>query len=45
MNNMIKIFKNEEFGSLRILKDDTAELCSAARTWLLHWATAIQKTQ
>ena len=22
MNNMIKIFKNEEFGSLRILKDE-----------------------
>ena len=26
MNNMIKIFKNEEFGSLRILKDDNGRI-------------------
>ena len=26
MNNMIKIFKNEKFGSLRILKDDNGRI-------------------
>ena len=26
MNNMIKIFENEEFGSLRILKEDNGRI-------------------
>ena len=45
MSNVIKIFENDEFGSLRTLTDEHGRIMFCGKDVALHWATAIQKTQ
>ena len=38
--NQMEIFKNPEFGSIRVV-EETAGICSAERMWPLLWGIAI----
>lgn len=42
--NQMEIFKNPEFGSIRVI-EETANTCSAERMWPLRWGTAIPAMQ
>lgn len=42
--NQMEIFKNPEFGSIRVI-EEMANICSAERMWPLRWGTAIPAMQ
>ena len=42
--NQMEIFKNPEFGSIRVIEEN-GNTCSAERMWLLRWGTVIPAMQ